>query len=151
MPCIGALLDASAQAVHQRIPSTLLGRARRNRQRTCSHPPRSPESARFFRVAKRDRAAEPPLPQVDFGTQVVLVMGSGIKSSGGYAFEIVGVLEEDSQILVQVLELSPGPGCGTTAMLTYPTRTILAPKPGKPLDLGRRALATLLTTRSLLA
>jgi hypothetical protein len=87
---------------------------------------------RFFRAATRDRTPVPPVPYVDFDAHRILLVGSGTQRSGGYAIAVHGVFEEDTQILVQVLELRPGSGCGTTEALTYPTRVVLVPRSEKP-------------------
>jgi hypothetical protein len=87
---------------------------------------------RVFRAATRDRTPVPQAPYIDFDAYQILLVGSGMQRSGGYAIVVHGVFEENTQILVRVLELRPGAGCGTTDALSYPRQLVLVPRTDKP-------------------
>lgn len=59
---------------------------------------------------------------VDFGREWVAFYGSGLKNTGGYAAEIVGLslLPEDGGLVLQTRDVSPGPDCIVTQAFTTP-------------------------------
>lgn len=69
----------------------------------------------------------PAVPSVDFSTEMVIVAAMGTRPSGGFAIEIRGVYELDGDVFVEVREVSPGPGCGTTLALTAPVAAVVVP------------------------
>src|SRR5512139_1759388 len=68
----------------------------------------------------RTSQPRPPVPAVDFASDVVIVAAMGTKSSGGYAIRIDDVRVADGDAWIAVTEESPGSGCATTAVLTAP-------------------------------
>ncbi len=59
---------------------------------------------------------------VDFGREWVAFYGSGLKNTGGYAAEIVGLafLPADGGLVLQTRDVSPGPDCIVTQAFTTP-------------------------------
>jgi hypothetical protein len=61
-----------------------------------------------------------PAPSVDFKTEMVLAVFLGEKRTGGYSVEIKDAQETGGNLVVTVLEKSPGPGSIVTEALTAP-------------------------------
>ena len=74
----------------------------------------------------------PPVPAIDFDTEVVVLASMGTKNSGGYSIDIISAAVVDGQLRVVVRETSPGPGCMRTAALTAPVHIVRAPHGGAP-------------------
>lgn len=67
----------------------------------------------------------PPLPDVDFGQEMIVAAALGTRNSGGYNVLLTQANEDSGGVEIQVLETSPGADCFTTQALT------------QPIDLGR--------------
>jgi hypothetical protein len=67
---------------------------------------------------------QPDPPVIDFDRQMVVVATMGRQSTGGYLITIPTVHEHEGKLFVEVVEVSPGPGCLTTQALTAPTAAI---------------------------
>ncbi len=66
----------------------------------------------------------PERPAIDFATQMVLVATMGSRNTGGYAIAVEGVFEGPDNLLVRVLESSPGSSCVTPQVLTAPATAV---------------------------
>lgn len=84
--------------------------------------------AGFFSEVMRTRQPQPPVPGVDFGEDMVIAAAMGTRPSGGHAIRIDGVYESDGDLYVVVRQVSPGPGCLTTAALTAPVVAVRTPR-----------------------
>jgi hypothetical protein len=62
----------------------------------------------------------PPLPVIDFSTEMVVVAALGGKPSSGYDIVLTGASEADGMITVDVVTNSPGPNCVTLTVVTAP-------------------------------
>jgi len=62
----------------------------------------------------------PPLPDVDFGQEMIVAAALGTRTSGGYNVLLTQAIEDGGGVEVQVLETSPGATCITTQALTQP-------------------------------
>ena len=62
----------------------------------------------------------PPLPEIDFFRNMVLVVTMGSEPTGGYAIVIDGVYERANQLEVVVRNISPGRNCFTFPAATRP-------------------------------
>jgi hypothetical protein len=71
---------------------------------------------------------KPPVPDVSFAAEMVIVVSMGTRPSGGYSIEIDEVHESDGKLYVSVVETSPGASCGLTAALTAPVFAIRVPR-----------------------
>ena len=60
----------------------------------------------------------PAPPTVDFAREMLLVVSMGPRGSGGYVIAIDSVVTAGDTIHVTVREQSPGPRCGTPAVLS---------------------------------
>jgi hypothetical protein len=70
----------------------------------------------------------PPLPSVDFATEMVLFVSQGTQSNGGYAIDIKAVVQSPGRLEILVQSLSPGNSCITTQALTDPTDALIVPR-----------------------
>jgi hypothetical protein len=62
----------------------------------------------------------PPVPQVDFSKEMVIVATLGTRRTGGYAVEIVGARPVAGKFQVTVRRTSPPPGAIAIQALTAP-------------------------------
>lgn len=67
---------------------------------------------------------QPDPPGIDFDRQMVIVATMGRQSTGGHLITIPAVHEHGGKLFVEVVEVSPGPGCVTTQALTAPVAAI---------------------------
>jgi hypothetical protein len=67
----------------------------------------------------------PPVPEVDFAKNVLIVAAMGTRSSGGYSIAVDGVRIVAGGAKVSVTEESPGSGCFTTQALTAPVAVVV--------------------------
>jgi hypothetical protein len=70
----------------------------------------------------------PPLPQVDFSKEMVVVAALGERSSGGHAILVEGAALTADGVSVRVRAISPGPGCIATLALTQPVDAARLPR-----------------------
>jgi hypothetical protein len=70
----------------------------------------------------------PPLPAVDFATEMVVAVTAGQKPSGGYSIRIESVTERGAELEAVVLEKAPGAACVVTGALTFPFDVIRVPR-----------------------
>lgn len=70
---------------------------------------------------------KPPLPEIDFEHEMVIVAAMGTRSSGGYSIEVPSVYESQSRLYARVRQTSPGSTCGVTAALTAPVAAVVVP------------------------
>jgi hypothetical protein len=73
---------------------------------------------------------QPALPQIDFGSSVLVLAAMGARPSGGYSIEIEEVRAQSGTLHVRVLQRSPGPSCVTTAAITAPVHIVQVPREG---------------------
>lgn len=64
------------------------------------------------------------LPPVDFARELVVVAAAGQKPSGGHTISVGRVTLNDGELLVEVVETTPGPDCVTTQALTQPVDVV---------------------------
>lgn len=62
----------------------------------------------------------PPLPEIDFSQEMIVVVALGSHSTGGYGILLTGASESADGIEVDVNSRSPGPTCVVTAAFTQP-------------------------------
>jgi hypothetical protein len=84
----------------------------------------------YLRAAMPGRA--PLLPRIDFKHDEAVLVGSGPRSSTGYALRVVRVVERGDTVDVRVRERAPSLGEPTEARITYPYRLIVFKRIDKP-------------------
>ena len=75
--------------------------------------------------------SDPP-PAVDFATEMVVVVGVGVRPSGGYSVSIDSVREVGGVTAVEYTETQPGPRCVVTLALTHPYTVVRVPRTETP-------------------
>lgn len=71
---------------------------------------------------------KPPVPDIDFSKEMILVAAMGTRNTGGYSIEIEAVDRDSRGITASVRTRSPGKTCGTTAALTAPVAIVRIPQ-----------------------
>ncbi|MFL5401623.1 MAG: protease complex subunit PrcB family protein [Gemmatimonadales bacterium] len=66
-------------------------------------------------------------PAVDFTRDVALAVTAGQRATGGYEIAIDRVRQQAGDLLVEVVETTPGPNCMTSAALTQPADVVVVP------------------------
>src|SRR5207249_8127516 len=56
-------------------------------------------------------------PEVDFTHELVIAVASGRQRSGGFSIAVERVAQQEGDLTIQVVEISPGPNCVTTSEL----------------------------------
>jgi hypothetical protein len=62
----------------------------------------------------------PPVPEIDFSSEMVILVASGSHTSSGYDVLLTSVSKTDNLVTVHALERSPAPNCGTATVITSP-------------------------------
>jgi len=66
-------------------------------------------------------------PEVDFTKDVVVAVTAGERPGGGYGIAVGGVRENNGELVVGVVETTPGPNCITAASPTQPADIVVVP------------------------
>ena len=77
------------------------------------------ESA-WAQLHRRLGGPPPPLPAVDFSTEMVLVLAIGARSTSGYSVRLTGASESGGAVTVDAVVSSPRADCITLQVITYP-------------------------------
>lgn len=83
---------------------------------------------------------KPGIPDVDFGTQRVIIVGLGTKSSGGYAVRLDSLVTFENGTKVFTTAEVPGNRCGVTAALTQPVFAVRVPVPAEPVTFEQQTV-----------
>lgn len=82
----------------------------------------------------------PPLPQVNFDRDMVVVAALGARPSAGYDIVIEGARQDTSSIEVALRTSSPAPGCPVTAAMTQPVDIATIPASPRPVRFRERSI-----------
>ena len=69
----------------------------------------------------------PALPAVDFSAEMVVVVATGGKPSGGFSVSVDSAGERSGTVTVEATMTSPGPNCIRTGILTSPVAVAKLP------------------------
>lgn len=86
----------------------------------------------------RTRSPQPPLPEVDFAREMVLVAALGARATGGYDILIESAYEGPTGLTIHVLSTSPGSTCVVTLALTRPVDIARLPRHNGPVAFVER-------------
>lgn len=90
--------------------------------------------ARVWAEIQSSVVPAPPLPAVDFAREMLVVVASGTRPSGGYAIKVRSVATRGDKLEVAVHEDCPAPGAMVIMVLTQPVEVVrvqaLAQAPG---------------------
>ena len=84
----------------------------------------------------------PPVPEIDFSREMLLVAAMGTRPTGGYSIEIEAVDRDSASITAGVRKRSPGKNCGTISALTAPVAIVRIPRSEKPVRFVEETIAT---------
>jgi len=82
----------------------------------------------FWNRVTSTTVPQPPVPEIDFASEIVIIAAMGTRPSGGYAIHIDDVSEADGRVFVKVREVSPGTNCIVTMALTAPVVAVRIPR-----------------------
>lgn len=80
----------------------------------------------------------PPVPEVDFGADAVVVAAMGRRPTGGYDIMVEDVRRTEEGLTVEVLEVSPGRGCVVAQTITTPAVAVRMPAAGLEVSVETR-------------
>ena len=121
------------------VPFTELDPKRPGPRRSFAH---SSGILKPLRVVIRDRDAwlelwkqlssqqspPPPLPEIDFSREMLIVVAMGQRNTGGFGIIVDGVYKRYKKLEVVVKSISPGNNCMTTQALTQPVDIVRVQK-----------------------
>ena len=67
---------------------------------------------------------QPPLPEIDFSREMLIVVAMGEQGTGGFSISVDGVYEKNNKIEVIVKSFRPGKKCMLTQALTQPVDVV---------------------------
>jgi hypothetical protein len=76
------------------------------------------------------------VPEVDFSRHTIIVVERGCPTTG-YGINITGIVDEISHVVVQVVELNPGPGAPQFCVVTSPYQIVMTRKITAEIDFER--------------
>lgn len=76
---------------------------------------------------------KPPVPEVDFAREFVVVASMGARATGGYRIEVVDAAAAGGSAIVVVKSSSPGKGCVVTQATSTPLDIVRIERPSKGL------------------
>jgi len=77
-------------------------------------------------------------PAVDFRRDMVLVVATGTRPTGGWSIAVERVVRTGGALRVDLVESSPGPTCLVMQMLTHPAAVVAVPRAEGPVTFSRR-------------
>ena len=75
-----------------------------------------------------NKGTKPPLPDIDFTTDMVVVAALGARPSGGYNVLVKGASGSADVITVRLESTSPGKGCAVLTVQTQPVDVAKIPR-----------------------
>jgi hypothetical protein len=74
----------------------------------------------------------PPVPDVDFSREVIVLAALGSHSTGGYGILVEGASATDTGTSIEIRSISPGSNCVTTQAFTQPVDIARVPRRDGP-------------------
>lgn len=74
----------------------------------------------------------PPLPEIDFSQEMVVVVALGARPTGGYGIIVDRAYERDDRLEIIVRKQTPGKNCNLTQAVTEPVDIVRLPKIERP-------------------
>ena len=81
-----------------------------------------------WKAINQPRVPMPPLPEIDFSREMLVVVGLGEKRTGGYSIVVDRAYESAEQLEIEVVSQSPGRNCVLTQVLTQPVDIARLPR-----------------------
>jgi hypothetical protein len=67
-----------------------------------------------------DLTSGPPMPEIDFSSEMLILVASGSHTSSGFDVLLTSASKTDDLVTVHALERSPAPNCVTLTVITSP-------------------------------
>jgi hypothetical protein len=99
-----------------------------------------PEWVTMWQAIWNRQDPPPPLPEVDFGANVVVVAAMGTRPNSGYAVVVDSVYRFATHVEVVVRKVSPGASCITAQMMTAPLDAARIPRPDREVRFRDKAV-----------
>jgi hypothetical protein len=93
------------------------------------------EWTRHWAGSSSRRLFEPPVPPVDWPTEMCVVVALGTRSNGGFGVLIGTMHVFEDRLTVVAWEIRPGHNCATTRGVTHPFQAVAAPAHSGPAQL----------------
>jgi protease stability complex PrcB-like protein len=74
----------------------------------------------------------PPLPEIDFSRDMLIVVALGARPTGSYGIIIDGAYEKDNRLEIVVRSVSPGKSCFVTQSYTQPVDIVRVARTERP-------------------
>ena len=84
----------------------------------------------------------PPLPAVDFASEIVVAVSAGQMPSGGFSIRVKSVTERSGDLEAVVVETAPGAACLVTGALTHRFDVIRVPRANRTVRFVERPATT---------
>ena len=88
--------------------------------------------ARLWAEIHAGEDPEPPLPAVDFTDQMLIVVASGTRRSGGFSIRVTSLERRGDRLDVEVLETCPAAGARVSMALVQPVEVIRLSRSQEP-------------------
>lgn len=121
----GAPIDVTR--ITPEAPSAVYYSGLREAQRTAVY-----DQATFAQVwehAFKNREPLPPLPDVDFASEFVIVAALGERATGGFSIAVTRASSEGEAVAAEVVTTTPGKDCVVTMAMSQPLDIVRLPRP----------------------
>ena len=82
----------------------------------------------IWKVINETKLQLPSLPEIDFSREMIVVVGLGQRTSGGYSILVDRAYEVGDQLQIEVVSRSPGRTCLVPAVMTQPVDVVRLPR-----------------------
>jgi hypothetical protein len=89
--------------------------------------------AQIHTTPASDRRRVPTAPEVDFAREMIIAVGLGRRSTGGYGIRVERIEDVGDHLRVIYSSSSPGPNCIVTQSITSPVALVRLKKSPKPI------------------
>ena len=91
------------------------------------------EFSKFWDRFRNQRGFLPPLPEVDFSKEMIVVVGLGLRPSPGFVIMIDGACEVDGKVELFISKVEDGPCSPTLGVTTAPADIVRIPRSDLPI------------------
>jgi hypothetical protein len=97
-----------------------------------------PALQKAMHEARHDVLLEETPINVDFSRQMVILVATGTRNSGGHGIRVDEVSRQNDAMVVRYTVTRPGPDCMTTQSITSPVTAVSVPRMDGPVTFDRR-------------
>jgi len=92
----------------------------------------------YWSAIHRPFIPAPPVPDVDFTREMIVLAAMGTRPTGGFAIRIENARADSARILLLVRRTVPGTGCAVPASVTQPVDLARIPTTALPISFAER-------------